>query len=371
MKHDALLVTRQAEGRWRLHLDRNGAELCRVVLVGEQLRIGHSRITAGGVAGLHTPPDHRMEGHARRLMDASHEFLRKKGCSIALMNAIPGFYHRFGYDVVFPVYRLFVDTDTLLQNRRQHSVRRARRIDQPALVRLYNQCNRFRTGTLVRSADWRFDRLVNYGRPPGVLLMSEDSRSQVTGYTLCRPRGDRYFVQELNGRTQEAFESLAHAIGTRARRAGFKRVHFRMPLDHPFGAFCSRLGCEWEIQYHTNAEDMGRVLDLPRFLSEMCAELGFRLRNSMCTADTSLWFHTESGEAGLKIERGRIRRIKHPGPDAQEVTIPQTALLQLALGYRAASEVAGSSDVRMPRSVKPVMEVLFPQTPVTMPMIGV
>jgi len=75
MKHDALQVSGQAEGRWRLHLDRNGEELCRVVLVREILRIGRSWITAGGVAGLYTPPDRRMEGHARELMAASHEFL--------------------------------------------------------------------------------------------------------------------------------------------------------------------------------------------------------------------------------------------------------------------------------------------------------
>jgi len=287
------------------------------------------------------------------------------------MNAIPGFYHRFGYDVVFPVYRLFVETDRLIQTRRKHGMRRARVNEQPALVSLYNQCNRNRTGTLVRPADWRFDRLVNYGRPPGTLLLAENHRGQVTGYALCRPRGDRYFVQELNGRSQAAFESLANAIGTRARRAGFERVHFRMPPDHPFGVFFSRLGCEWEIQYHINAEDMGRVLDLPRFLLELRSELGSRLRNSSWTEDTSLWFVTDCGAAGLQVERSAVRRIKHRPPDAQVVTIPQANLLQLALGYRAVTEVAGSADVSVPRSVKPAMEILFPMTPANMPMIAV
>lgn len=304
-------------------------------------------------------------------MEASHRFLREQGCSIALMNAIPGFYHRFGYDVVFPVYRLFVETDRLLQTRKQHGVRRVRVDDQPALVKLYNQCNRNRTGTLIRPEDWRFDSLVNYGRPAGTLLLAEDNRGRVTGYALCRPRGDRYFVQELNGRSEAAFESLANAIGTRSRRAGFERVHFRMPLDHPFGVFCSRLGCEWEVQYHINAEDMGRVLDLPRFLMELRSELGSRLRNSMWIENADLWFVTDCGAAGLQIEHGRIRRIKHRHTNAQVVFIPQTALLQLALGYRSVAEAAGSPDVRIPRYVKPAMEILFPMTPANMPMIAV
>lgn len=303
-------------------------------------------------------------------MEASHRFLREQGCSIALMNAIPGFYHRFGYDVVFPVYRLFVETDRLLQTRRQHGVRRARVDDQPALVRLYNQCNRSRTGTLVRPEDWCFDSLVNYGRPPGTLLLTEDHRGRVTGYALCRPRGDRYFVQELNGRSSAAFESLANAIGTRSRRAGYERVHFRIPLDHPFGVFCSRLGCEWEIQYHVNAEDMGRVLDLPRFLLELRSEMGSRLRNSSWAGNASLWFVTDSGEAGLRVEHGRIHRIKHRHPDAKVVTIPQANLLQLALGYRAVVDVAASAEVSEPHSVKPVMEILFPMTPANMPLIA-
>ena len=201
MKNDVLEVTRKTEDRWKLQLDRNGEELCRVELVRKRLRLGRSIITAGGVVGLYTPPERRLEGHARRLMEASHRFLREQGCSIALMNAISGFYNRFGYDVVFPVYRLFVETDRLLQTRRQHVVRRARAKDQPALVKLYNQCNRYRTGTLVRPGDWRFGRLIAYGRPARESVAREDSRGQVTGYTLCRPRGDRYFVQELNGRS--------------------------------------------------------------------------------------------------------------------------------------------------------------------------
>lgn len=371
MKNDVLKITTKTDDRWKLQLDRSGEELCRVELVRERLRIGRALITTGGVAGLYTPHDRRRERHARRLMEASRRFLREQGCSIVLMNAIPSFYHRFGYDVVFPVYRLFVETESLLQVRRQHGVRRARVNEQPALVRLYNQCNRYRTGTLVRPADWRFDRLINYGRPPGILLLAEDSRGLVTGYALCRPRGDRYFVQEPNGRSHVAFESLANAIGTRARRAGFERVHFRMPLDHPFGIFCSWLGCEWEIQYHVDAEDMGRVIDLPRFLLELRSELGFRLRDAMRTANVCLWFVTDSGAAGLQFERGRIRRIKHRHPDAQEVTIPQAALLQLALGYRTVADVAGSANVQMPGSVKQAMEVLFPRTPATMPIIAI
>ncbi len=144
-----------------------------------------------------------------------------------------------------------------------------------------------------------------------------------------------------------------------------------MPLDHPFGVFCSRLGCAWEIQYHVNAEDMGRVLDVPRFLLELRSEWGFRLRNAMRTANVRLWFVTDTGEAGLQVERGRIRRSKRRHPDAHEVTIPQAALLQLVLGYRTVDDVAGSPNVRMPVSVKPVMDVLFPQTPATMPMIAI
>ncbi len=296
--------------------------------------------------------------------------MRQQGCSIALLNAIPDFYHRLGYDVVFPVYRLFVKTERLLQTHRQNHVRRARKNDELSLVRLYNRCNRDRTGTLVRNADWRFDYHINYGRTPGTLLLAEDKRHRVTGYALCRSRGDRYFVQELNGISAAAFDSLASAVGMRARRAGFERVHFRMPLDHPFGVYCSRFGSEWEIQYHVKAEDMGRVLDLPRFLAELCAELLCRLHNSKWTADSSLWFVTESGASGLKIERGRIRRVRKRETNAKEIAIPQTALLQLALGYRAVSDVMHEGDVRMPGSLQPIMEVLFPQSPATMPMVA-
>ena len=363
-------VTRDGENRWTFrHVDRRGEDLCRVDLVKKRLRVGRSRITTGGVSGLYTPPAHRAKGHASRLMEASHDFLRRQGCSIVLLNAIPGFYHRFGYDVVFPVYRLFVRTERLLQARRLLNVRRARKRDEPALVRLYNQCNRYRTGTLVRNADWRFTRLVDYGRPPGRVLVVEDKRQRVVGYALCRTRDDRYFVQELNARSSVGFESLADAVGGRARRAGFERVHFKLPVDHPFCEFCNRFGSEWEIQYHVNAEGMGRILDLPRFLAALRPELEYRLGKSARPENTGLWFVTEMGTAGLKIAGNTVRCIRNREADSQEIDLPQTILLQLALGYRTVSDAANEKGVRIPGTARPFLEVLFPPSPAMMPMV--
>ncbi len=369
MKNGQIIVTPKADDSWTLRLVQDGEEFCRVELSRKRLRIGRSRITTGGIAGLYTPPDRRMEGHARGLMEATHDFLRQRGCSVVLLNAIPGFYHRFGYDVVFPVYRLFVKTNRLLQTLRPLHVRRARKRDEPALVRHYNQCNRYRSGTLVRRADWRFDNLVNYGSPPGTLLLVEDNRRRVAGYALCRTRPDRYFVQELNARSSAAFESLASAIGARARRAGFERVHFKLPIDHPFGEFCNRFGCEWEIQHHVNAEGMGRLLDLPRFLASLRTEFAYRLGKSVRSENASMWFVTEMGAAGLKIAGNGVRCIRSRETDAREVAFPQTVLLQLALGYRTVSDAANEKGVRVPRLARPLLEALFPPSPAMMPMI--
>lgn len=369
MKNGELIVTPKADDSWMLRLDRNGEEFCRVELARKRMRIGRSRIATGGVSALYTPPDRRMEGHARALMEASHDFLRQRGCSIVLLNAIPDFYHHFGYDVVFPVYRLFVKTDRLMHARRLLNVRRARKKDEPALVRCHNQCNRYRSGTLVRRADWRFTNLVNYGRPPGTLLLVEDKRQRVAGYALCRTRSDRYFVQELNARSPVAFESLASAIGMRARRAGLERVHFKLPIDHPFGQFCKRFGSEWEVQHHVNAEGMGRVLDLPRFLAALRPELTYRLGKSVWSKNGCLWFATEIGAAGLKIEGNAVRRIRKRETDAWDIALSQTVLLQLALGYRTVSDAANEEGVRIPGPTRPLLEVLFPSSPAMMPMV--
>ncbi len=364
-------VTRDGEDRWTLRqVDRHGEEFCRVDLVKKRMRVGRSRIPTGGVSGLYTPPIHRAKGYASCLMEASHDFLRRQGCSIVLLNAIPGFYHRYGYDVVFPVYRLFVRTERLLQARRLLNVRRARKRDEPALVKLYNQCNRYRTGTLVRNADWRFTRLVDYGRPPGKLLVVEDKRQWVAGYALCRTRRDCYFVQELTARSSSAFESLAGAVGTRARRAGFDRVHFKLPVDHPFAEFCNRLGSEWEIQYHVNAEGMGRILDLPRFLAALRPEFEYRLGKSGWSKKTCLWFETELGAAGLKIVGNTARCIPNREADSHKIALSQTALLQLALGYRTVSDAAIEKGVRIPCTARPFLEVLFPPSPAMMPMVA-
>ena len=369
--HRGITVTRDGENRWMLRrVDRHGEERCRVDLVKKRLRVGRSRITTGGVSGLYTPPEHRAKGYAGRLMEASHDFLRRQDCSIVLLNAIPGFYHRYGYDVVFPVYRLFVSTERLLQVRRLLNVRRARKRDEPALVKLYNRYNRYRTGTLIRNADWCFNRLVDYGSPPGQLLVVEDKRQRSAGYVLCRTRSDRYFVQELTARSSTAFESLAGAVGRRARRAGFERVHFKLPVDHPFGEFCNRLGSEWEIQYHVNAEGMGRILDLPRFLAALRPELEYRLGKSAQSENASFGFVTEIGEAGLKIAGNTVRCIPNREADAQEIALSQTALLQLALGYRTVSDAASEEGVRIPGTARPLLEVLFPPSPAMMPMVA-
>lgn len=85
--------------------------------------------------------------------------------------------------------------------------------------------------------------------------------------------------------------------------------------------------------------------------------------------NTCLWFVTEMGAAGLKIAGNTVRYIPNRETDAREIALPQTALLQLALGYRTVSDAANEKGVRIPGTALPLLEALFPPSPAMMPMV--
>jgi GNAT superfamily N-acetyltransferase len=369
MNDDQIIVTQDGATRWTLTLDRRGDELGHVHVVKKRLRIDRAEIPTGGVVGLSTSPQHRLKGYGRRLMGAAHEFLAQQGCLISLLNGIPNFYGRFGYAVVFPVCRLLLHTDGLSQARPIHQVRPVRKKDEPALVRLYNRCNQYRTGTLIRPPDWRFSNLTRYSRPPGKLILVEDHRQAIAGYALYRYIEDRLFVQELNAKSPQAYETLAHALGQRARRSGLALVHCKVPFDHPFGALCSRYGTRWEIEQTVDVEEMGRILTLAGFIDRLRSAFEHRLRAAVFLERLVLRFDTDLGPVGLEIDHGRVQTVNPCPSEGHRINLPQNILLQLAMGYLSIDAAVYNASVHISPSTKLILEILFPRTNAVMPMI--
>ena len=70
----------------------------------------------------------------------------------------------------------------------------------------------------------------------------------------------------------------------------------------------------------------------------------------------------------MSVEGNRVRVTRNREPGSFKIVLPQTMLLQLAMGYRAVSDAAAEKEVRIHRAAQLLLETLFPPAPAIMPM---
>lgn len=349
---------------WKVFLTENGEEASRLWVFVKRMRIGSANVRIGGIGGVGTKQEHRLKGYASRIMDESTALMQDKNYDLGFLYGIQDFYHRFGYGVAFADVTLYAKTADLLRAKASLPARAMKRADGPEVARLYNRLNADRTGTAVRPASWQyFERSAGFQRP-GRAVLTHNGRGAITGYATCSVREDRFVVSEIGGRSHADFETLAAALGRRARRAGIDTVAFHLPEDDPFADFCARYGCRMEIHHPRNAGPMARTIHLKPLMEKLVPEFTRRLEASGLAWRGALTLETDIGTVGLRINGTSVAVT--PGRDRLRAAIPQMLLTQLVLGYRSAEDVARDQGVSIPKQALPVLSALFPRHPAYM-----
>ena len=367
MKRQTDLDTRIEDhgSRWQISLMRDGKPVSGLGVVKKKMRIGAATVRMGGVAGVWTHRDHRLKGYASRAMQEGIALMKAEGYPISILFGISDFYHRYGYGVAFPSSGITVETQALPRTRGPHTIRAMVRADIPTVVRLYNRCNAARSGAVMRATDWQPAwRMPGMGegteRRQGRGIVACGRSGRIAGYAVYDAQAGHLHVSELSGMDGAAFDTLAAALGRRARAAGVKRIRFHLPEDDPFGAFCARYGCSWHIGHPYNAGSMGRIVDLTALMEKLTPAFARRLNASGAEWDRPIRLVTDIGSVDL-VKDGASVAVSAPAPHrATVVHIPQMALMQLVIGYRSVRDVAYDRDVNIPATAFTALDALFP-----------
>jgi predicted acetyltransferase len=292
-------------------------------------------------------------------MEAALGLMREEGYDASMLHGIPGYYHRFGYAPCMPEYELRIDTVDAERAAGPLALREPRPADLPALARLYNGENARRTGTALRDADtWKgFPRSVGWFTRPKVLVAG-DAKDRVAGYVVYDEASGRIRVAEAGGQGGEVMGSILRFLAQRSVELRKEEIHLVLPPDHPLALYARKFGCRAEIRYPRNGEFLGRIVRLEPFLERIALRLGRDADYPPPSGEVGL--STELGAAVLGFRAGKGYVDGNLDDKEGAVHLGQSALFQMAMGYRTARDLLMGGDLTGPPEKVDLLCAWFP-----------
>lgn len=343
---------------WKIELHDQGAWVSRLWVVDRDIRIGGSVLRLGGISSVETPKEHRGKGLAAKTMEATLAHLEKEGYDASLLHGIPDFYHRFGYAPCMPEYDLTMTTCDAERAQGPLALREVKPQDLPAIARLYNGENARRTGTALRDAEtWKgFPRSVGWFTKP-IALAASDAKDRLVGYVVYDEASGRCRVAEAGGQGGEVMGSILRFLAQRSVELRKEEIHFALPPDHPLALYARKFGCKAQTRYPRNGEFMGRIIRLHPFLEGISERLGRDGDFPLPAGEVAL--STELGAAMLGFRGGKGFHDTNASMEGA-VHLGQSALFQMAMGYRSARDLLMGGDLTGPPEKVDLLCAWFP-----------
>ncbi|MGC9359499.1 MAG: GNAT family N-acetyltransferase [Anaerolineae bacterium] len=333
----------------RLELYKDDKTLSGLGVYDRDIRIEDQVVRLGGIGGVGTPPEHRMKGYARRVLDASITFMRDKGYPLSALYGIPNFYTRWGFAPALPESRATIKTRDAELAAARLPVRQMTPDDATAAAALYAKANATRTGTVVRPQNWS-----GFKRGPGNRFATfvVEQEGNVVGYAMYTLDASDCIVGEIGYRDGSVWSTILAEISQIAWERRLEKLTIMIPPDDPFLTYCQRYGYSLELSYARNAHGMARVIDQDALIEELAPLLRRRAAKAGLSPAGSLVFNTDLGQT--RLELGSANGTLH-------VRLPQWALAQLVLGYRGIDDILFESEAHADLGAIPVLRAIFPQ----------
>jgi hypothetical protein len=314
------------------------ADLCWGVEIGGRLvakwqlidmtaRIGQARFRLAGAHAVAVHRDHAGQSLIGELMQRARREVEGLGFELivgfaqrgALYTALGGVPFCAEYEWSCDALKLPTAEDCVWRDFQD--------ADLPELVRLYNAAQAGRSGSLVRSAvQWPW--LLR--KPPRVLMGAG-------GYLGLRENSESLELREAGFDAPGFAEAALRGLSTLARRKGLRRIHGHLPLDHPIVQASIPYGAELALRYEKRAGAMGGIVHVANFLRRLQPELLARWSRSVFAGRALTLSLAIDGDAHeLEFDAGGTRS------QAILLSLPASALLQLAMGYRSATAALAS-----------------------------
>jgi predicted acetyltransferase len=345
---------------WKIELLEDGKSISRLWIVDRIMRVGGTQVKMGGISTVGTDDAFRGKGLAAQVMEAALKLMEREGYEATLLHGIPDFYHRFGYSNCMPEYGIRIATLNAERAPGPLALRSFQESDIPAIARIYNGENAWRTGTAVRDAEtWKgFPRSVGWWMKPAIRV-TVDGRDRVTGYVVFDDDASKCRAAEAGGMGGEVLGSILRFLAQRAVELRKEEVHLAMPPDHPLALYARKFGCEADIGYPRNGGFMGRIIRFPAFMEKLAEGLGRESEHPLPEGAVAL--STEHGACNL-VYRGAQGSLGEPLSQGAEgsARFGQGTFFQMAMGYRSARDLLAAGELQATSDQLDLLGAWFP-----------
>jgi len=348
------------QGSHKVELLLDGTAVSWLSVIDLEVKVGSVHLKMGGIGGVGTLEEHRMKGYSRRVLEHSLDYMTKNGYDISMLYGIPDYYNKWGYASTLPDYKFTVP---LRNARRASGGLRARpmsREDAHRVLDIYELTNKDRTGPVRRHSDtwFKFRKGTDWRILADGTVFEDGSGSIVGYYAIDRwPRVMR--ITEVGATEARFYENLLKHAATVADQKEATEIEVFVPFDHDFANLCKRMGCSVKLDYHYDANGMGRIIDLRSTLRKLAPELSRRIEQANPKGNAGgLTFKTEMGDVAVELTSSGV--VLSEGISENQLRISQSTLLQLILGYRTVTDVLADQTTKTNGNVRGVLEAMFP-----------
>jgi predicted acetyltransferase len=350
--------------RYRREIVVENEPIAGLTIYDYQIRIGSATVRMAGIGDVYTDHEHRMKGHARRLLEDTVAYMVDQGYDVSMLFGIRNLYSKFGYTVCLPRYRIKVKTRDAEEAQGQTDIRVAHPIrpeQMASVVELYNRDNANRTCSVVRTPEEFIEFRRGSWRVPADHLSITSSDGQFLAYLFFDESREAVNVTELASADDRLYPSLLYESAQMAIERRCENITFYLPPDHPFAEYAQRYGCECTVEMAKDGGGMMRVINQETLMRKIQPELQRRLDRSRAQIHDTLAIETDIGTTVLVVENETIS-VSTGGESRNRIELSQDRLMQLVCGHRSARDVLNDPEVATTGDVLPLLAALFPKS---------
>ena len=357
---------------WRHELFIEEDVASSLIVTDHEMRIGASSVHVGGIQAVGTSDKRRNKGLARQVIAQSNDWMAEFGFDAATLFGIDDFYHRFGYAVVMPDCQYTVRTRDAEQAQSPLICRPyEEKTDLPAVREIYEANNRERTGTFLRrrlpsGAEEPFFRKGSwYGVIPERFVFTDDTGA-IRAYLVADKNADKVILAEAGAVAARDHAAILQWAAAQAIVKRLETMTFHAPPDGALSEALALYGATAEIALRRDGAGggqilaMARLLNVPSFFAKTCLE--WTRRVAQIPPGRVRLITDIPGERGsVTLDWNGTEISAGANADAKTVvTLPQSRLIQLAMGHHSAAFALGLPDVAVTGDVA-LFIALFPQ----------
>lgn len=355
---------------------RAGAQVGSYMLQERTMQVGTARLRTGCISAVVTYPAHRHQGVATALMQDALAYAQSHHYALLLLDGIPKFYYRYGYDDVFDMSVQDIDRAAILaQPPSALHLRPATPADAEPILTLYNRHFGPLTGSFTRTVAWQ-QHWLQYRSAINPLWLAVDAAGRPQGYLALHGGTERFQAQEFAANTWAAALALLqhHARmldGPNAPAALRYRIPPTAPilyemidaLQVPDTSHWQHPPEEWAIRsqtyHHRFAAWMARLVSLPTLIQALLPAWQARWRQSLAHWSGTISLMVGEDTCTLQLDSTQLQRVDAPERGTMVRLSPQ-CFTQLVFGYRPVAFILRQGKQSLPDAVVTVLKVLFP-----------